>query len=259
MGSLIGSTFRDTLAAQFNGIDEYMYVNDPTFKSDTAGAFAFWLRPTTVQTSNGIRGFIGYGTTSGANDSYFAIANRYNTTLGGFSRLEQRNRIVNGGNTLFHEGGSTLVAGSLYHIVIQSTGSTLTMYINGVAETISSYLNNFTTPGSNNGNWLGDVSGTNHRLTFGVDWRANAALNYSATKTNEGIYVGGRVLTGAEITALYNGGTPRNPHRITTLGSDLKSWWRFGDSRDDATTVYDEIGSNNLTLVNMDASNYVTP
>ena len=41
MGSLIGSTFRDTLAAQTNGIPEYMYVDDPTFKSGTAGEFAF--------------------------------------------------------------------------------------------------------------------------------------------------------------------------------------------------------------------------
>lgn len=50
----------------------------------------------------------------------------------------------------------------------------------------------------------------------------------------------------------------RNPHRVG-FGADLISWWRFGDSRDSATTIYDEIGSNHLTLVNMDASNYVAP
>lgn len=58
-----------------------------------------------------------------------------------------------------------------------------------------------------------------------------------------------------EVTWLYNGGTRRNPHRYP-LGH---TWYRMGESRDNATTIYDEIGSNNLTLVNMDASNYVTP
>jgi hypothetical protein len=31
----------------------------------------------------------------------------------------------------------------------------------------------------------------------------------------------------------------------------------MGDSRDDATTIYDEIGTSHLALVNMNASNYV--
>ena len=76
-------------------------------------------------------------------------------------------------------------------------------------------------------------------------------------RIDECIYVN-RPLTSTEIAALYNGGVPRNPHRVG-LGADLKSWWRFGDSRDTGSTIFDEIGSNNLTTVNMDASNYGTP
>ena len=64
-------------------------------------------------------------------------------------------------------------------------------------------------------------------------------------------------MTAPEVTEIYNGGVPQNPHKLS-FGSEVAAWWRMGDSRDDATTVYDEVGSNDLTLVNMDASNYVT-
>ena len=49
---------------------------------------------------------------------------------------------------------------------------------------------------------------------------------------------------------------PRNPHRLS-FAADVAVWWRFGDSRDSATTVFDEIGTTDLTLVNMDSTNYV--
>lgn len=259
MGSLIGSTFRDTLAAQFNGVDEYMYVDNPTFKANNTGAFAFWYRPDYVLGVNGNELCIGYGVKDAGNNSLWwnGIRRSTSATLAAPYRNvtipEAVGRATNGGAVERAYGQHVFVATTWVHWVVQSDGSAITHYING------SSVGGFGWNGDpNNGIWLGDVSGADHRLAFGTGFASNAPAGYNGGRQNECIYVS-RPLTTTEITALYNAGTPRNPHRVTSLGSDLKSWWRFGDSRDDATTVYDEIGSNDLTLVNMDAANYVTP
>jgi len=257
MGSLIGSNFLDLKAAQTNGIDEYMYKSAPSFQTDTAGAFSFWYRPTTVFAAPGFNVMVGFGNASGAaNTAAFFIELRRNSGGTIVNSIGILTRRTNGGAfSATSANGLSLVAGSLYHIVVQSNGTAWDIRVNDTTPTTFNWQ---TGDGTNPGHWLGDIVLANPRLSFGARTFNSGVDSYADCKINECIYVN-RVLTNAEITALYNAGTPRNPHRITTLGSDLKSWWRFGDSRDDATTVYDEIGSNNLTLVNMDASNYVTP
>ncbi|HRD54627.1 MAG TPA: hypothetical protein PKY96_18465, partial [Flavobacteriales bacterium] len=160
--------------------------------------------------------------------------------------------IRSGGGSGNYFGGTSLSASTWYSVVLQSTGSAWSIYLNGSAEALTNVS------GSNTGDWLGDVSGTDHRLVFGCQYASNAPGQYNDCRLNECIYVGGRVLTGAEITEWHNAGVTKNPHRLSFI-ADVDSWWRFGDSRDSASTIYDEIGSNHLTLVNMDASNYVAP
>jgi hypothetical protein len=114
--------------------------------------------------------------------------------------------------------------------------------------------------GSNNGDWYGDVSGADHRMTVGVNYVSNGpGMGYYPGLLDEVTYLSGRIFTAGEVASLYNGGTPANPRKLASIQADLETWYRMGDSRDDATTVFDEVGSNDLTLVNMDASNYVTP
>jgi hypothetical protein len=260
MGTLIGSTFLDSFCADFNGIDEYVYVDDPSFKADNAGAFSLWYQPTTVLAAAGVESFVGYGVQSGANNSVFEFSIRRNVTLGTGTFLEVLQRLTNAGTLRIYIGTTALSAGTWYHLVFQSDGTTTQVYINGVLETLilrSGSVGN-TSNTTNNGEWLGDISGANHRMTFGARFFTNAPSSYNDNRTNECIYLS-RVLTSGEITDLYNGGVPNNPYRVLGSDPDWKSWWRFGDSRDDATTIYDEIGSNDLTLVNMNTSNYVTP
>ena len=66
----------------------------------------------------------------------------------------------------------------------------------------------------------------------------------------------GTVLSDANIATLYNSGLPSDPTTLSLAGT-LAHWWRMGDG-DDATTVYDNVGSADGTLANMDASNYTT-
>lgn len=252
MGTLIGSQFLNLKATQFNGVDEYAYRADPTWKSDTQGAFSFWVYLPAVLGANGYIPLIGYGTTSGANDSGLMISARRLTTTGSGTYLSMFVRATNGGTNYGVSATTTaLSAGTWYHVVAQSNGSARSVYINGVAQTMTVWFT------ANSGTWFGGISGTNHRVAVASNYNAGAPSAYGSSRIDEIDYFN-RALTGSEASWLYNGGTPRNPHRYDWAGA-WHTRWRMGDSRDDATTIYDEIGSDHLTLVNMDASNYVTP
>ena len=257
MGTLIGSAFRNALCSDFNGTDEYMYRDDPSFKSDTAGAWSFWMNLDAVFAVADTDFVIGYGVKSGANNSVFHFGPRRFHATGTPTYMSITHRATNGGAIDGFSGTTTeLSAGVWTHVVVQSNGTAWSMWINGVSQTMTNWFGS----GSNNGNWYGDVSGTNHSLTVGVQYVSNAiGANFYAGLLDEVTYLSGRIFTAGEVASLYNSGTRTNPRKLASIQADLETWWRMGESRDNATTIYDEIGSNNLTLVNMDASNYVTP
>lgn len=257
MGTLIGSTFRNALCAQFNGVDEHAYCDDPSFKADTAGAWSFWIKIDAVFGSENTDFVFGYGVKSGANNSIFHLGPRRFPATGTPTYMSITHRATNGGAIDGFSGTTTaLSAGVWTHVVVQSNGTAWSMWINGVSQTMTNWFGS----GSNNGNWYGDVSGTNHSLTVGVQYASNAiGANFYAGLLDEVTYLSGRIFTAGEVASLYNSGTRTNPRKLASIQADLETWWRMGESRDNATTIYDEIGSNNLTLVNMDASNYVTP
>ena len=247
MGTLIGSRFRNAQQLQLvEASSQYGYKTNPTWKADNLGAFFFTYTPTTVLSSGGVNGLFGYGVNDAGNNSRFFIGQRYlNSGPGsGLPRIEIDSRLTNGGTINLNVSTTALVSGTTYRICVTTNGSIWKLYINGVADTI------IVVGGSNTGDWTGDVSGASHTLMVGGLWLSNSPGNYANCKLDEVWYLGGREATLAEAQAYYNSGQPINPYRLTSLIPDLRSWWRMGDSRDDATTVYDEIGTNNLTLVN---------
>lgn len=249
MGVIIGSTFRDALAANFDGAAEYAYIDGPSFGSDTAGSFVGWVRLATLLGANGNKGIVGWGMNSGADDSMWGLRQARSAATSNQNRFQHINRITNGGTVITNNGDTSLSATTWYHVALCSNGSTTTVYVNGTAQTLS---------GTNSGNWMGDLPGGSKRFTLGASWISNAPTAYNDCRMNEWIYVGGRALSSGEVTEHYNSGTPKNPHRLS-FAADVDSWWRFGDSRDTGSTIYDEIGSNHLTCVNMDSGNYVAP
>jgi hypothetical protein len=66
-----------------------------------------------------------------------------------------------------------------------------------------------------------------------------------------------KALSLTEIQELYNYGTPLLPSN-STVNSNLLNWWRFGDYCGDIfpTIVYDVIGANNGTLINMESTDF---
>lgn len=250
-----GSLFVNTKAAIYNGVDEHAYCDDPSFKADTAGAWSFWIKIDAVFGSENTDFVFGYGVKSGANNSIFHLGPRRFPATGTPTYMSITHRATNGGAIYGFSGTTTaLSAGVWTHVVVQSNGTAWSMWINGVSQTMTNWFGS----GSNNGNWYGDVSGTAHRLTVGVQYASNAiGANFYAGLLDEVTYLSGRIFTAGEVASLYNSGTRTNPRKLASIQADLETWWRMGESRDNATTIYDEIGSNNLTLVNMDASNYV--
>lgn len=248
MGSLIGSSFRNALAMDLNGTNQYGYVDNPTFKTDTSGCFSFWFKLDALLTSDGTQTIIGYGVNSGSNNATFLIGVRRIAVTGTATYMNILVRPTNGGlNSGYSATTTPLVAGAWMYCEVETNGTTWAIRINNVAQTLTQWF----TPGGggNTGDWLGDISGSDHKLLIGNNYNANAlGTSWFAGVVDEISYIN-RTLTGPESLVLYNAGVPRNPYRLG-LGSAWKSWWRCGDSRDTNAILYDEIGTNNITLVN---------
>lgn len=242
---IIGSIFRDLKCAQYNGVDEASYRSSLSFGANTQGTFFIRVKiGSLITATSGAKCIIGVASSSSSDLLLFRQFR--NTGLGVTNNRLQV--IKTGAGAVNFYGSTNLVAGSWMSLHFASNGSALSMGINGVAETLT------TLSGSNTGAWLGSIA-ANRFLSFGAQ---NIPLGlFFDGCLNEGMYFD-RPLTPTELSWLHNAGTPRNPHRYDWAGA-LKSWWRFGDSKDTGTTIFDEIGVNDLTNQNMDAGNYVAP
>lgn len=251
-GIVVPQLIRDRRSTEFNGTNQYAYVDNPSFKTDTAGAFFGWMYMSTALTSDGVKCLLGFGSDNATRNELALLRQLKNAAVAsGQTRFEILSALNTSQQNVY--GSTTLSAGTWYFVVIQSTGTAWEMYLNNTAQTLTPLS------GSNQGRWLGTISsfnGTNHRLTFGCQWRQNGPLIYNDCRHNQCGYVSGRVLTSGEITSLYNGGVTLGPRSASAiLGTDLKSFWTFGDRGDTASQIRDRIGSNHLTTVN--SSTYV--
>lgn len=231
---------------QLNGTSQYGWVDNPTFKTDTVACFSFWIKLNALLTVDGLQTIIGYGVNSAGNNATFNIGvRRYLPATGTGTYLSVLIRATHGGVVVGYAGTTTpLVAGAWMYCEVEDTGSAWAMRINNVSQTMTINIG----VSANTGGWLGDISGASHKLVIGNSYNSNAlGSTWFAGVVDEINYFS--AITGAQSTLMYNGGTPINPHRVQ-FGSAWKSWWRCGDSRDTNAILYDEIGTNNITLVN---------
>lgn len=232
-------------ALRLNGTTQYGYVNNPTFKANTTGCFSFWFKLDALFGSDGVQTFFSLGVNSGSNNSAMLIGVRRNSATGTGTYLSIQARTTNGGTTNGYSGTTTpLVAGTWMYAEVESNGTSWAMRVNNISQTMTNWIGT-----TNTGDWLGDISGSDHKLTVGNNYVSNAiAASWYAGVIDEISYFD-RTLTGPESTLLYNGGTPRNVSRIG-LGTALKEWWRMGDRGDTTSNIIGRINANNLALVN---------
>jgi Concanavalin A-like lectin/glucanases superfamily len=119
-----------------------------------------------------------------------------------------------------------------YHIVIVSTGTTPatnTCYVNAVAKTFSTTNNNFSGSASNTGSLH-----TAWRPSIGADIELNQLSLWNIA------------LSSANVTALYNSGTPPN---VMTLGIGTPAGYWYLGSGDNATATngFVDHSGNNLS------------
>ena len=247
MGTLIGDELRNDNAAAFNGVDEYAQVLEPSYLSDTAGYISLWVRFDTVFSGASIQAKSFFAAAEPGATKAFRIGLRRSASVSLNNNIELF--VGNATNHTFYAATTTTIAAATwYHVVVRYQSGAYAMWINGVSQIVSAW---FTNGSGSTPVWFSGLTGTSRYVSVGRGYVTNSP-SYADCRIDE-VLIGTEAITGTEVAWLYNGGAPRNPHR-RPLGH---TWYRMGDSRDNGTTVYDEMGSDNLTLVNMDASNYV--
>ena len=150
---------------------------------------------------------------------------------------------------LFSENGFTkyinttsttqLIASTWYHLVATYDGSVTTggfkLYLNGVAETVSSAS-------------AGTVTTFANSTVASIGARGAANLFFDGNISNPAIW--DSELSAANITTLYNNGRPGD---LSSFSPAPVSWWKLGDNAfatkasSTAWTIPDQIGSNDGT------------
>ena len=152
---------------------------------------------------------------------------------------------LGGNNYILAAAGSGFNSGDYYHLIVTYDGSSdisgVTVYIDGVSQAIGNLKNTLT----------GTILNAE---PFAIASRAVTDLFFDGNIDEVVIY--DKELSQVEVTERYNLGVVIDPLSSSVAGNIL-NYWRMGDG-DNATTIFDNVGSDDGTLVNMDASNYTT-
>jgi hypothetical protein len=212
---------------QFNGINQALFLaSNIAMATATPRTFAMWVKPGTL-VSNAC--LFGSGDTS---SRIYEGTSSYNYQLK-FNNANQTNGTKIG----------NLVSGTWTHLVMQglSSGSQHYSYC---------YVNAVVGPyGYTIGTGVGGIQ------AIGGAGGDSASLYRPASMKGceAGMWDG--LLTQADITALYNGGTFVDPSTLT-LSVAMSHYWKCGVG-DSSGTIKDRIGSADFTMSNMDFTNFV--
>jgi hypothetical protein len=182
-------------AQSFDGNDYINFAGDGKFITDAQGTISTWI----------------YHNLS-ATGSIF--------TLGSESNNVWRFRVVNSGGNYYisyYERGVVELRGSTalspntwYRVSMASDGSTTKFYVNGQLETVT------VISGSNNGNWVGDVtaSGT-ARMRIGMGYRWGASEEWFTGRIDD-LHITDTELSAGQLLTEYN--NQSSPSTFYTIG-----------------------------------------
>ena len=243
----------------FDGVDEAgKSGDDPTGNTDTSGTLCAWVTFDDTLAANNFNIIFSAGgddTDQATNFGQFSFGRRF--AAGIDNKLEILTRVDGSATVNRVRGGTTLSAGT-YFLAITSNGTTWNLYVNGVAETLT------TVAGSNTGDWFGDIGtvGTRH-YSVGNSWRDGAwGTGWLNGKIDEVYFYSSLILTQAQLTSLYNGGKPVTP-RILEIDIGLPwVYWRMGESAGGTVTTMPVVIGNpstdNFTMENMENADIVS-
>ena len=238
-------TIRNEKSLSFDGVDEYVDGgNNSSGVIITTGSVSFWVKINTLPGVAGLMTRWGEG----------ATADRYNSIRvegTGIIRVIATN--TGGSADIDYEGSVDINDGLWHQIVITfdfTSSNDIRFYVDGIEDT--SLTKNIDNP-------ISGLNPSSEPLFFGAQKLGGSGL--------PGLFLDGNLdepalwgiaLSAAQVTEIYNSGTPTNLTQ-STGASGLVSWWRFGDGNlDTGSFMEDKVGVNDGTTVNMDDSNIVS-
>jgi hypothetical protein len=228
------ASFENTKSVILDGSDEYLNVSNEIEWNGT-GSFSWWMKESSNSNAGifSVPGFSFY--VQIYLDTRFIIENDY---LSGIAF-----------NTYTPTSPQPLGDGNWHHWAITMEGSptdsTQKLYLDGA-----------------NLNTLSRTDGDGDKLadtTFAIGTFAGAPGYEFNGNLDEIGYWNAHILTGGEITTLYNSGTPIDLEVDTgyyASSGDLTAYWRMGDG-DTYPTIQDNVGSSDATMTNMASGDIV--
>lgn len=224
--------FSNLLATRTDGVDEHTNVGNDSSLFIGTGDFSIsaWVKLSAMP--GGLSGifspdFIGSGTKG---------------ILFGFSGLKIQTFFAVGTGGTFGLNllsNTNLTIGTRHHVclTLDRDGNGV-MYLDGVND--------------GQGAMLGNGIDVNDALTYFLG-QGDGGTHYAGDTDEVSLWRKNLSLT--EVSEIYNSGVP-NDLSQHSAETDLISWWRMGDG-DAFPTIADNKGTNDGTMINMDASNFV--
>jgi len=212
-----GGAFENVTSVSFDGSDDYLLMGTSAISLDTNFTISAWIRPEDASLSG-----------------YVFVAGWGNNASGQSRVLEVLN------NKLSFEiygsrvsGSTTLISREWVHAAVTFSGNNVEIFLNGTSD----------------GTGTLSRSSMASSLTFAGGTPAMTSAGFSPyTGLIDEFSVFNSVLSGSNITAIYNSGVPADISSLNPVG-----WWRMGDGTEagSGTTIYDmSSNSNNGTLTN---------
>ena len=225
----LASGFENKYSIDVDGVDDHLQI--PSFTS-IDGLDKFTISAWVKMPSGGGGGLMGKNNTSAYNSQRF----KWSLSLGAVQIYV---------NNITFAASLSLSADTWYHVVWRYDK---TLSGNFSKSRIS--INNVNVTNTNGSNTQAVVADTDP-FTIGVIFRGTSSpIVLSAFEGNiDEASIWNTALSDGEITSIYNNGKPND---VSALGiSGLLNWWRMGDNDSGTgTTVTDQAGSNNGTLIN---------
>jgi len=239
-----GAAYSNVYSLDFDGVDDYVdFGDDNAFSISSYAGFTVsaWIK-SSVDRKTILSKFVNSASTA-----------EYNFIIGRSGKLEFY--VYGGGSNAVYQFLSvntpTVHDGNWHHVAVTfdktDSSSSIYLYIDGVEYAGSSGA---TTYGSN-GTWAASTNTTSPLLLGSVQ-----SADYFNGNIDE-LAIFGSVKTGAEISSIYNSGTPTD----LSGESNLVGYWRNGDTA--GTSVYPTIedyssNGNDGTMTNMASGDIVT-
>ena len=254
-------SFVNAKAVSFDGIDEYFDLDAycPNLWFNAPASISFWYKPSLSHLTNNsviysaarnpetatTRFFIGYGPVSGT------VPNGVLTV------------VKNGSVIGFTDASSAPYLNLWNHFVVIQTGTTSTFYHNGTLKT--------TTVGASTGDNGDYGDGVVLADKDNLRWMNRVLSGGFGEGILDEMSIWDKVLSGAEVSAIYNAGSPNDllDASVHPTGN-LIAWWRNGDGtgdaidgslgNDPANRIYDQTanGYNVTPGATMTSANIVT-